>query len=120
MLLDHATQLGVSVKFQNLGAMQGCYRHHEQVIEIDPALGDGMWAKSVLAHELGHAWWRHTKTTDETERQADEYAARLLIDPTEYEDAERISHNPMFIAQELGVTIRLVKAWQGLMMQVTA
>jgi Zn-dependent peptidase ImmA (M78 family) len=70
--------------------------------------------RSVLAHELGHAYYDHRCHDDlRCERQADAYAAALLIDPGEYAQAEALSQDPEFIADELGVPVKLVHAYQG-------
>lgn len=72
-------------------------------------------AISTLAHELGHLHLLHGCTQDTTgERQADLYAARLLIDPVEYALAEQLhGWRTSVIAQELGVTKDLVRAYRS-------
>ena len=42
----------------------------------------------MIAHELGHAAYGHTVSDAKAERQADEYAARLLITEGDYRRAE--------------------------------
>jgi len=44
--------------------------------------------RSMIAHELGHAAYGHTVSDAKAERQADEYAARLLITEGDYRRAE--------------------------------
>lgn len=74
------------------------------------------YQREVLAHELGHAWhghdWRHPHDQERDERQADLYAARLLISPTEYALAEAICEHPAAIARELAISTDLVTIWQ--------
>lgn len=72
----------------------------------------------VLAHELGHLHYGHDlRTRHESkadERKADKYAASLLIAPTEYAFAEAMHEGCVSgIAQELGVSTKLVKVWQS-------
>ncbi|QGH68566.1 ImmA/IrrE family metallo-endopeptidase [Pseudactinotalea sp. HY158] len=74
--------------------------------------------RCTLAHEMGHWWHGHDWTRDHDqlrdERQADAYAARLLISPAEYALAERLNPHPGAIAKELEVTRHLVEVWQRL------
>jgi Zn-dependent peptidase ImmA (M78 family) len=77
--------------------------------------------RSALSHELGHAKHDHDMSTPDArthqfqERQANEYAARLLITEELYRRAERThgAHLPA-IAHELVVTAELVQVWQDL------
>ncbi|NKW16884.1 ImmA/IrrE family metallo-endopeptidase [Rhodococcus hoagii] len=95
------------------------YYHSHRVI----VLRSGMSAvdtHTALGHELGHAHHGHSCSQDagtcrKQERQADEYAAQLLITPVEYREAERIyGHHVSGLALHLGVTPRIVRAWQEL------
>ena len=76
--------------------------------------------RSVLAHELGHAAHGDTPTGNghydqRQERRADEYAAQLLINPTDFESAAIWHHGHLpAIADELEVTKHLLKTWQSL------
>ncbi|WPF24396.1 ImmA/IrrE family metallo-endopeptidase [Corynebacterium pseudokroppenstedtii] len=73
----------------------------------------------TLAHELGHALNNHDSRTEawlrgRQEREADIFAANVLIDPTEYKNAELLyGPHPGAIAQELGVTNHLVTVWRN-------
>ncbi|APE12361.1 hypothetical protein BO226_17665 [Rhodococcus sp. 2G] len=73
---------------------------------------------SVLAHELGHHHYGHRCAPDDLsqvrqERQADEYAAELLISAAEYKAAESLyGPHDGAIAHHLGVTTRIVQAWR--------
>lgn len=68
--------------------------------------------RTVLAHELGHAYYDHTCDSDANEDQADIFAARLLIDAAEYAELERISPDPHYLADELSVTVDLIHAFR--------
>lgn len=112
-LYAEAQRLGVAVQTRSFPkSRQGCYLDGAGIIYLSDQLGEGMWMRCVLAHELGHAYYGHTVTTPATEKQADERAADLLIDPGDYARAERMSDNPDFIAHELDITRRLVRAYQ--------
>ena len=93
---------------------------------FDPATGTirlspGMrvrTARSVLAHELGHAHLGHGPAPTPAirahqERQADEWAARRLITPAAYAAAEQLRGTHLAsLAFELDVTIEIVLAFQ--------
>lgn len=69
-------------------------------------------AAVTVAHELGHAYYGHRCDSSRNEFQADDYAARLLIDPAEYAATEAISSDLTYIAEELRVTVELVEFFQ--------
>lgn len=68
--------------------------------------------KEALAHEIGHAIEGDDCTTDATERRAWRHASRILVDLTDYVIAEGIDSDPQLIADELGVTRRVVRTYQ--------
>ena len=70
---------------------------------------------STLAHELAHHVYQDAGFGDVwAERRADVWAARLLICPGQYRRAElAYDGDPHQIAFDLGVTTRLVRAYQG-------
>lgn len=69
--------------------------------------------RSMIAHELGHAAYGHTVSDAKAERQADEYAARLLITEGDYRRAETMFGQDVdTLAYELNVTPSLVIAWR--------
>lgn len=72
----------------------------------------------ISGPELGHAALGHVGGCDavrdaKQERQADEYAARLLITSRGFREAERLyGPNEHAIAQHLEVTPALVRVWR--------
>lgn len=105
------------------GRTLGGYDHESHSIRLDPGMS-ARTRRSVLAHELGHAALGHSVTTHDSlrrrqERQADEWAARLLITPAAYAAAEALqgTHHAS-LAFELGVTVELVVAFQSLLQRV--
>lgn len=114
-LIAHAATMGLGIKWRDLGRRNG-ELHSAGVIVLNqrkPMLTQ----RVTLAHELGHAWhghdWTRAHDRERDERQADAYAARLLISPTDYAFAERIvGCHPGALAKELGVTRRLVELWR--------
>lgn len=105
------------------GRSCGGYDPRSATIRIAPGMS-ARTTRSVIAHELGHAVLGHEYTADPTERDrqersADEWAARLLITPTAYAEAEvaRDGHAAS-IAFDLGVTVDLVLAYRRLLRRV--
>lgn len=67
---------------------------------------------SVIAHEIGHHHYGHTCDGSRAEREADFFAASLLVDPEEYARLERISTDVNFLADEFGVTVQVIRDFQ--------
>lgn len=119
-LYDAAAAAGILVMEADLprGEEGRYYESHRCIV-----LNAGMTASrtiSAFAHELGHASLRHGHALDarehyRQERQADEYAARLLIDGAEFEETERLySSDTNTLAYHLGVTPKLIRVWREL------
>lgn len=113
-----AESMGVQLK-RHTGGCPGWYDHLRRIISTRRGQSISQY-KSVLAHELGHAAHGDTPTGNghfdqRQERRADEYAARLLINPTDFESAAIWHHGHLpAIADELEVTQHLLKTWQSL------
>lgn len=117
-LIEHAGTMGVGVHFASLDDdphLLGYYSpaHHLIVVRLGMTLAQSRW---VLAHECGHAHYRHgctgTVRTDTAERQANAYAARLLIDPVEYERLEAINSDQHWLAEEFSVSVDAILAYE--------
>jgi Zn-dependent peptidase ImmA (M78 family) len=65
----------------------------------------------ILSHELGHGALAHPDDRPKHEKQADEFAARNLIDPDELADLYKWCPDEQRIVSELGVTTRLFRAF---------
>jgi len=113
-LLAHAASLGVAVHVAHIdGPYRGYYDSVKKMVVYDFALTP-VERMSVLAHELGHAFYDHQcYGNPKFEAAADYYAACLLISPEAYVDAERIDPCPDVIAETLGVESKLVKAFEA-------
>ena len=71
-------------------------------------------AVCTVAHELGHAHHGHRCEGDpRDEKQADEYAAALLINPKLLAHLERLGLSKHDIAEELRVSEELLDAFLG-------
>ena len=80
----------------------GSYSWRKHLIVLRPRLA-GDQHRSVLAHELGHAWFRHRGTSHRNERQASVWAAKRLINRQDFISAVRTSDNRAGIAHLLNV-----------------
>ena len=111
-----AESMGVRVRWAQAASMDelAVYEHATRTIWLRDGRAD-MPTRCSLAHELGHAHYRHEPHGDyrAQERSADEWAARLLVSEDEYRSAERlVGHEVGALARELDVTHRLVIAWR--------
>lgn len=113
-LLAHAMKLGVSVHVAHIDPPhRGFYDAEQKTVVYDFNLTP-VERRSVLAHELGHAYYDHQCFGNvKFEADADYYAACLLIAPEDYVAAESIDPSPDAIAEELGVEPRLVRAFEA-------
>ncbi|PZE24648.1 hypothetical protein DEJ02_14765 [Curtobacterium sp. MCLR17_042] len=110
-----AGELGVRITHAHLpGNMIGCYNPLEERVYADLRLTP-FERRSVIAHELGHVYYGHTcdlGMASAIERQADAFAASLLIDPIEYARCEMFNADVHAIADDLCVTVDIVKAFR--------
>lgn len=90
----------------------GSYNHREHEIVLRPRLG-ALQLLSTLAHELGHAFYRHGGSTQFNERQASVWAARHLIPHSAFVDACKVSDTAQGMAHFLGVLPRDVNTYIG-------
>lgn len=79
-LEETAKSLGVTVRSAPTPCnLWGVYDHPYRLITIKPGLAKIQY-RSTLAHELGHAYYGHHGHHPRTERQADRWAAKRLLD----------------------------------------
>lgn len=114
-----ADDLGILVSDHDGGAEVGRWYPTRRVITIRRGLHP-VERLCTLAHELGHAAHGHIPGIggwfgSRQESEADRWAARLLISPTEYATAEAMyGPNIGALAAELGVTTDIIKTWKSL------
>lgn len=111
-LIDHAHAEGIRVWWRHTGRC-GTWSERHRCIWLDPALTDRE-ARSVLAHELGHAHYGDRgPQPPHIEARAWRWAADLLITRAEYALAEHIhGQDTAAIADALDVTLEVVDAYQ--------
>lgn len=112
-LLAHAASLGVSVHAAHIdGPKRGYYDSAAKQVVLDYELTP-VERDTVLAHELGHAFYDHQCYGNPAhEAAADYYAACLLIDPEQYMLAARVDPSVDAIAEALGVEPKLVRSFE--------
>lgn len=117
-LIHHAATLGVKVHFAHIDddpRLLGYYspKHKIIVVRLGMTYAQTRW---VLGHEAGHAYYAHRCTgaasRSMAERQANAYAARLLIDPEEYARLERINPDQHWLAEEFTVHVDAIRAFE--------
>lgn len=104
--------------------MLGCCVPLKSRIYLDTGLTH-VEERSVLAHELGHAFYGHARLAPESpaqadswERQADAFAARLLIKRDAYASLARVYTDPVVLAEALDVTVDVVESYRALVLAV--
>lgn len=123
LLLEMVAALGLTLEYRPLVNRNGEYRHDLKRIRIREGLTLRQ-ERCALAHELAHAVFgdvpsRFGPANAKQERRADEWAALRLITPDGYRAAEeRWSGHVGAMAYDLGVTSRLVKVYQGLLLRL--
>lgn len=116
---DWIAGLGVTLEYTNdlPPHRLGCYLDDQRHIKIRSGLSHTL-EQETLHHEYAHAYYRDRSCHPRTEQRAWAFAAQLIVDPLAYARAEQVSEDLTFIAHELGTTVRVVKAFQGLMTRV--
>jgi Zn-dependent peptidase ImmA (M78 family) len=111
-VLALAARLGVTVHVAHLPEpFRGFYDHERRRVVYDFCLTP-IERACVLAHELGHAFYGHQGRDDpDAEAAADIYAAAVLIDPVRLAELEAIGLSEDAIAEELGVTEKLLRVF---------
>lgn len=112
-----ASQLDVTLHLAHLeDGLLGLYEPTEARVYFTFGLTP-VEERAVIAHELGHVFYGHECDGDRNEREADTWAAQMLIDATAYAEAERHSHSVHDLADALGVTEDLVAHYRAHCMQ---
>ncbi|MDK6259257.1 ImmA/IrrE family metallo-endopeptidase [Corynebacterium frankenforstense] len=120
-LLDMATEQDAFVDYDDMGWLEGAKGGWFPEYYLILLRDDLTHVKQVctLAHELGHAvlghradvagWWSARQ-----ERQADRWAAELLISPEDYATAEALyGPHAGALAAEFGVTVHMIQTWRS-------
>lgn len=119
-LCDMSIMHGISVHWHR-GGPKGAWFPNHRVISIRDGMSSTQ-TRTTIAHELGHARRDHRcGLCQRSEDEADAFAASLLITPDAYRQAETVyGPHPAVIAEELGVTIHLVRFWRALHLRRSA
>lgn len=121
-LIDLAHAHGICIYWRSLSReRRGLWDARTRSIWIDPALSN-RGARSLLAHELGHAALGHVGPQPAArEREAWEWAARTLIHPCDYAhaEAETGAHRGA-LAEALDLSVKVVTAYQRTLERIAA
>ena len=112
-----AEEMGVMI-VTHTGGKKGGWNPTTRTVSLREGMHE-VQTLCTLAHELGHAHYRHQLgatglAREQQEREANEWAAILLIDENDYMAAEINCDSISSIAHELGVTILMVGIWRQL------
>lgn len=117
-LIHHAGTLGVGVHFAPIDDepnLLGYFAPGRRIIVVRIGMTSAQ-TRWVLAHECGHAYYGHKcggmHSTDPAERQADAYAARLLIEPEEFAKLEAINDDEHWLAEEFSISVAGIRAYR--------
>ena len=107
-----AEEMGVMI-VTHTGGKKGGWNPATRTVSLREGMHE-VQTLCTLAHELGHAHYRHQLgatglAREQQEREANEWAAILLIDENDYMAAEINCDSISSIAHELGVTILMVR-----------
>ena len=106
----HAETLGIEVVVRRLRTAHGrWFPEYNQILISDKLRVRDQ--ELTLSHEIGHAVLLHLDDRPKHEKQADQFAARNLIDPDELADLYKWCPDEQRIVAELGVTTRLFRAY---------
>lgn len=110
-LIDVAQARGYRIRWHR-GGPKAAWLPHKRTITLRVGMDD-VTTLCSLAHELGHAHYGDPPGHHGAhELRADRFAARILVSPTEYATAEALyGPQPSLIANELGVTVKVLKTW---------
>ncbi|MDK8473513.1 MULTISPECIES: ImmA/IrrE family metallo-endopeptidase [Corynebacterium] len=113
-LIQSAEARGYRIRWHR-GGPKAAWLPHRSTITLRVGMDDTTTLCS-LAHELGHAHYGDPPGHHGAhEIRADRFAARLLVSPTEYATTEAIyGPHPATLANELGVTVKVLKTWQNI------
>lgn len=114
-----AIRMGIEVHLAHIEddpGLLGYYSPEHQIIVLRMDLTP-FEKRSVLAHEIAHAHYGDSCSEGPEERRANRFAAALLIKPEQYAAAENIDPHPAAIADELGVTPKVVENYQQYCLQ---
>jgi len=113
-LIQSAEARGYRIRWHR-GGPKAAWLPHRSTITLRVGMDDTTTLHS-LAHELGHAHYGDPPGHHGAhEIRADRFAARLLVSPTEYATTEAIyGPHPATLANELGVTVKVLKTWQNI------
>lgn len=109
-LIRHAEDMGARVVWARDLPERGRYYPGVEVIAVRHGMSERRTV-STLAHELAHHYYGDSYCTPPVKRRALRWAARFLIPDRDYAEAEAEHQSAGAIAERLGVTVEIVRAF---------
>lgn len=107
---EHAAHLGLDVLVRPLRTAHELWLPEVRTLVLKSGMRPAS-ERVALSHGIGHAALGHEDDRPKHEKQADQFAARNLIDPDELADLYKWCPDEGRLIQELGVTRRLLRAY---------
>lgn len=107
---EHAHQLGIEVVVRPIRTGHELWLPEYNTLIVNSRIR-AVHQRSALAHGVAHAELGHEDDRPKHEKQADQLAARNLICPEELADLYKWCPDEARVAGELGVTMRLFRAY---------
>lgn len=107
---EHAANLGLDVLVRPLRTAHELWLPEVRTLVLKADMRPAS-ERVALAHGIAHAELGHEDDRPKHEKQADQFAARNLIDPDELADLYKWCPDEGRLIQELGVTRRLLRAY---------
>ncbi|GAA4774288.1 hypothetical protein GCM10023351_18350 [Microbacterium gilvum] len=106
----HADAIGLEVVVRPLRTGHELWLPELRTLIVNSKLRS-VHRRNALAHGIGHSEYGHEDDRPKHEKQADQFAAWHLIDPEELADLYRWCPDEERLVSELGVTLRLFRAY---------
>ncbi|ACV09905.1 ImmA/IrrE family metallo-endopeptidase [Jonesia denitrificans] len=114
-LIEMAQAAGYKVEWVSMSRYTGLLLDDRILINQHRSI---MTQRVALAHELGHIhhghdWRVNPHSRERDERQANRFAAELLVDPVELMEAEMLYESPGAVAAALSLPESILDIWRA-------
>lgn len=106
----HAEELGLQILYRPLRTANEMWLPDHATIVIEESLR-AVHRRNTLTHGIAHMLYGHEDSRPKHEIQADRYAGERLIDPTEIRELMKWTPDSARLANELGVTTRVLRVY---------
>lgn len=118
MITEWIAGIGVDLAYTDRlpAGWLGAYDDDTRRILLRPGLTRPL-EEQALTHEYVHAWHRDRTSHPTVEWRAWRESAQLIVEPLAYAAAERVSTSSLYIAQELGTTVKIIESFRHAMVR---